>query len=192
VPTATSTNFKLTEREREVLSLMAEGHSNEAIGQRLFLSPRTVEAHIRQVFLKLGLRQTPAYHRRVVARGSLDELRPISRPNGRRGSHLVGCSAAMFKRLKASLILGAIIALAATANPASASAASCNGPYVTFDGLTAYARCWGPGASTWSFAGEACGPSYCRNFIGPHYPLDAQWKYYSPRGFIAAIVIGYQ
>ena len=58
---------ELTEREREVLALMAEGHSNEGIGDRLVLSPRTVETHIRQIFLKLGLRDTPAYHRRVVA-----------------------------------------------------------------------------------------------------------------------------
>jgi DNA-binding NarL/FixJ family response regulator len=58
---------ELTEREREVLALMAEGHSNDGIGGRLFLSPRTVETHIRQIFLKLNLRDTPAYHRRVVA-----------------------------------------------------------------------------------------------------------------------------
>jgi DNA-binding NarL/FixJ family response regulator len=58
---------ELTEREREVLALMAEGHSNEAIGERLFLSPRTVETHIRQIFVKLDLRETSAYHRRVVA-----------------------------------------------------------------------------------------------------------------------------
>jgi serine/threonine-protein kinase len=58
---------ELTDREREVLALMAEGHSNEGIGERLFLSQRTVETHIRQIFLKLGLRETPAHHRRVVA-----------------------------------------------------------------------------------------------------------------------------
>ena len=58
---------QLTEREREVLALMAEGHSNDGIGERLFLSPRTVETHIRQIFLKLDLRETPSYHRRVVA-----------------------------------------------------------------------------------------------------------------------------
>jgi serine/threonine-protein kinase len=57
----------LTDREREVLALMAEGHSNEGIGERLFLSQRTVETHIRQIFLKLDLRDAPAYHRRVVA-----------------------------------------------------------------------------------------------------------------------------
>jgi serine/threonine-protein kinase len=58
---------QLTEREREVLALMAEGHSNEGICERLFLSPRTVETHIRQIFLKLDLRETATYHRRVVA-----------------------------------------------------------------------------------------------------------------------------
>ena len=58
---------ELTEREHQVLALMAEGHSNDGIGDHLFLSSRTVEAHIRQIFLKLGLRDAPAYHRRVVA-----------------------------------------------------------------------------------------------------------------------------
>jgi DNA-binding NarL/FixJ family response regulator len=58
---------ELTEREREVLALMAEGHSNEGICERLFLSPRTVQTHIRQIFLKLDLRETSSYHRRVVA-----------------------------------------------------------------------------------------------------------------------------
>ena len=57
----------LTDREREVLALMTEGHSNDAIGERLVLSPRTIETHIRQIFSKLGLRETSAYHRRVVA-----------------------------------------------------------------------------------------------------------------------------
>jgi DNA-binding NarL/FixJ family response regulator len=58
---------ELTAREREVIGLMAEGHSNEGIGSRLQLSQRTVEAHIRQIFLKLDLRETSTYHRRVVA-----------------------------------------------------------------------------------------------------------------------------
>jgi DNA-binding NarL/FixJ family response regulator len=46
---------------------MAEGHSNQAICKRLFLSPKTVEAHIHTIFLKLGLGETGDYHRRVVA-----------------------------------------------------------------------------------------------------------------------------
>ncbi|MGZ5409409.1 MAG: response regulator transcription factor [Aeromicrobium sp.] len=58
---------ELTEREREVLGLIAEGHSNLAISVRLFLSLKTVETHIRQIFMKLGLDETPDYHRRVLA-----------------------------------------------------------------------------------------------------------------------------
>jgi serine/threonine-protein kinase len=57
----------LTEREREVLALVAEGHSNGAIGQKLFLSRKTVDSHISQIFLKLDLRESPEYHRRVLA-----------------------------------------------------------------------------------------------------------------------------
>jgi DNA-binding NarL/FixJ family response regulator len=58
---------RLSEREREILGLMAEGHSNTRIGQRLFLSPRTVEAHIGHIFTKLDLTASDDYHRRVLA-----------------------------------------------------------------------------------------------------------------------------
>jgi DNA-binding NarL/FixJ family response regulator len=58
---------ELTQRELEVLGLMAEGHSNQGISDKLFLSPKTVETHVRQIFLKLGLGETPDYHRRVLA-----------------------------------------------------------------------------------------------------------------------------
>jgi DNA-binding NarL/FixJ family response regulator len=58
---------QLTDREREVLALMAEGRSNQGICDRLVLSPKTVEAHVSQIFSKLGLRDAPGHHRRVLA-----------------------------------------------------------------------------------------------------------------------------
>jgi DNA-binding NarL/FixJ family response regulator len=57
----------LTEREREVLALIAEGRSNHGIAEVLVLSPKTVEAHIGRIMAKLGLDDTPDYHRRVLA-----------------------------------------------------------------------------------------------------------------------------
>lgn len=57
----------LSGREESVLELMAEGRTNQAIGKALFLGERTVEAHIRSIFLKLGLRPEPEDHRRVLA-----------------------------------------------------------------------------------------------------------------------------
>lgn len=57
----------LTERERDVLEVMAEGRSNQAICERLFLSPKTVEAYVRSLFTKLGLLQGADDNRRVLA-----------------------------------------------------------------------------------------------------------------------------
>jgi DNA-binding NarL/FixJ family response regulator len=57
----------LTEREREILALMAEGRSNQGICERLFLSPKTVETHIGRIFAKLGFLPGPEDHRRVLA-----------------------------------------------------------------------------------------------------------------------------
>lgn len=57
----------LTEREREVLSLMAEGRSNSAIAERLVISDGAVEKHVSNIFAKLGLPPTEFDHRRVLA-----------------------------------------------------------------------------------------------------------------------------
>ena len=58
---------QLTERETDVLKLMAEGRSNAAIGDALSLSPKTVESHVRSIFMKLELEPTEEDHRRVRA-----------------------------------------------------------------------------------------------------------------------------
>jgi DNA-binding NarL/FixJ family response regulator len=58
---------ELTPREREILALMAEGRSNQGICRTLWLSPKTVETHIRGAFSKLGIRQAPEDNRRVLA-----------------------------------------------------------------------------------------------------------------------------
>jgi DNA-binding NarL/FixJ family response regulator len=57
----------LTERERDVLRLMAEGRSNARIGKELYVSTKTVETHVASVFTKLGLYQASDDNRRVLA-----------------------------------------------------------------------------------------------------------------------------
>ena len=57
----------LTNREREVLELMAEGRSNQAIAEKLVVTPRAVEKHVTSIFTKLGLPASAEDHRRVLA-----------------------------------------------------------------------------------------------------------------------------
>jgi DNA-binding NarL/FixJ family response regulator len=57
----------LSDREREVLGLMAEGRSNAAIADKLVVSGKTVESHIANIFTKLGIHEEPDDHRRVLA-----------------------------------------------------------------------------------------------------------------------------
>ena len=66
-PRKTGPLDELTDREREVLALIAEGRSNHGISEVLVLSPKTVEAHVGHILAKLGLDDTPDYHRRVLA-----------------------------------------------------------------------------------------------------------------------------
>ena len=57
----------LTGREREILGLMAQGHSNDSICNQLVISRRTVESHVSSVFAKLGITESPDSSRRVLA-----------------------------------------------------------------------------------------------------------------------------
>jgi serine/threonine-protein kinase PknK len=58
---------ELSQREREVLALMAQGRSNGGIARRLWISERTVEKHVQSILAKLGLPETTDDHRRVLA-----------------------------------------------------------------------------------------------------------------------------
>jgi DNA-binding NarL/FixJ family response regulator len=66
-PRAVQALDELSPREREVLSLMAEGRTNAGIASRLWLTEKTVEAHVRTILMKLGLPQNSDDHRRVLA-----------------------------------------------------------------------------------------------------------------------------
>jgi DNA-binding NarL/FixJ family response regulator len=71
----------LTAREREVLELIAEGLSNNAIAKRLYVTERTVEAHSKQIFQKLGLQTSPDSHRRVLAVLTYLRAPAVAKPN---------------------------------------------------------------------------------------------------------------
>jgi DNA-binding NarL/FixJ family response regulator len=64
---ATGPLDELTDRERDVLALLAEGRSNKGICERLFLSPKTVEGHVKHIFQKLNIDASADDHRRVLA-----------------------------------------------------------------------------------------------------------------------------
>lgn len=66
-PATASSLGDLTARERDVLALIAEGRTNRAIAQRLYLSEKTVEGNVRRIFDKLRLAETPDDNRRVLA-----------------------------------------------------------------------------------------------------------------------------
>lgn len=70
----------LTTQERAVLALVAEGHSNDRIAERLAVTARTVETHTSRIFTKLGLEADPSTHRRVLA--VLAHLRVKAPPSG--------------------------------------------------------------------------------------------------------------
>ena len=66
-PRQVSALDELTPREQEVLGLMAEGRTNGGIAKRLWLTEKTVEAHVRSILMKLGLPVNDDNHRRVLA-----------------------------------------------------------------------------------------------------------------------------
>ena len=68
-----------------MLTLIAEGRSNQAVSDRLGLSPKTVEAHIRAIFMKLGLEEARDDHRRVLAVLAWLRCRPRSRRSALHG-----------------------------------------------------------------------------------------------------------
>lgn len=71
---------KLSDREREVLSLMAQGLSNSAIGTRMLVAGKTVEAHVRNIFTRLELSDVPEHHRRVLAVLAYLDISPRTSP----------------------------------------------------------------------------------------------------------------
>lgn len=78
--------MRLTERERTVLALLAEGKSNQAIAALLFLSGASVEKHITSIFQKLGFEQDEAGNRRVLAAlAHLENTGGTTPPNGQTG-----------------------------------------------------------------------------------------------------------
>src|SRR4029079_6752352 len=109
---------QLTAREREVLELMAEGRSNQAIAERLFVTLRAVEKHVTSIFTKLGLPASTDDHRRVVAVLAFLRAEPAAlgrRPRRRRtcavcrtprGGNAEACSSFSRSRLEPWFAIG--------------------------------------------------------------------------------------
>ena len=120
----------LTERELAVLALMAEGRSNHAIANQLYMSPKTVETHVGNLFAKLGLLPAAEDHRRVLAVLTyLRQLAPGSTStNGRHARpHLTYCSscaAADRGRVSPSVERGAVLRLSLASQSAILRAVS--------------------------------------------------------------------
>ena len=68
---------ELTDREREVLALIAAGHQNAAIGEQLFISPKTVEKHRASLMAKLGVNSVSGLLTYALREGLLDEHRQL-------------------------------------------------------------------------------------------------------------------
>lgn len=79
---------ELSDREREVLALVAEGLSNAEIGRRLFITERTVEAHVKQIFQKLGIGQAAETNPARACGPRLPALERGSRLIGKASDHV--------------------------------------------------------------------------------------------------------
>ena len=66
-PVRIARRLPLTRRQLEILSLLAQGLSNAAISEKLYLSPKTVDSHIGSIYANLDLADDPRAHRRVKA-----------------------------------------------------------------------------------------------------------------------------
>ena len=72
-------------------ALVAEGYSNKAVAERLFVTDRTVEAHLAQVFSRLGIEESPESHRRVLAVLTFPPHLTVGRPDSLSHTGSTGC-----------------------------------------------------------------------------------------------------
>jgi DNA-binding NarL/FixJ family response regulator len=72
IPRQSAGRRSLTRREYQVLTLLANGHTNAAIARQLYLSPETVKTHVRRIYDKLGVRDRPSAVRVALTEGLVD------------------------------------------------------------------------------------------------------------------------